>query len=485
MSELASAAAPAGHHVLYGAEVSYYTAKIRAYLACKRIPFVERLATRAVFAEEILPRVGWPVIPVLVTPEGVTVQDTSDMIDLLEARYPVPPALPPGGVGRVLSYLLELLGDEWLKLPALHYRWHYDYDFAVAEFGRNNDPELAPDEQRRIGAKIAARFQGWREPLGINAASVPAIEADYLAFLAALDRHFAVMPWLLGATPSLGDFAFYGPLYAHLYRDPNSGQVLRAHAPRVADWIERLRDGPACAPLPARPRRDEASADRCAHVVQGLVRFRPARVIGIDVDRAHDTRTVDDQPCRHRQGPAVLTVRLGQVDAETQVDRLQFRRYRKAQPEPRAIGIARIAQEVERQRVLAHHLEAARRRLRRECEQGRAERTQFIDDFLQSVQLRHAVGSPVPAEYRQHHRATRQQVFRADLDAVGVDQRERRQRLADLDDAVQDPGLAQGLGRGMHGGERGGGNAFGRAVADQGERVFERHVDLLLVTPAT
>ena len=168
-------------YMLYGVEASYYAAKIRAALAWKRLPFEEVQASRAIYANEILPRVGWPVLPVLVTPDNETVQDTSDMCDLLEARHPEPPLLPPDATpqqprqvrlqlprddaARVLSYLLEFLGDEWLKLPAMHYRWNYNYDFAVAEFGRNNDPQHARDEQLRVGAKIARQFHGWLPPL--------------------------------------------------------------------------------------------------------------------------------------------------------------------------------------------------------------------------------------------------------------------------------------------------------------------------------
>ena len=131
-------------YLLYGVEASYYAAKIRACLAYKRIPFEEQQATRRVYAEQILPRVGWPVVPVLITPQDETVQDTSEMCDLIEARHAEPPLLPRDAAARVLSTLLEFLGDEWLKLPAMHYRWNYNYDFAVAEFGRNNAPALRP-----------------------------------------------------------------------------------------------------------------------------------------------------------------------------------------------------------------------------------------------------------------------------------------------------------------------------------------------------
>jgi glutathione S-transferase len=230
-------------YTLLGVEASYYAAKIRVLLRYKRLAFEDRLATRAVFDDIILPKVGWAVIPVLLTPANEVVQDTSDMFDLIEARHPLPPAVPKDSSGRVLAYLLELLGDEWLKLPAMHYRWNYNYDFAVAEFGRNNDPEHTPAEQLRVGAKIARRFHAWLEPLGVWPASHAAIEHDYFRLLDLLEVHFAAHPYLQGGAPTLGDFAFYGPFYAHLYRDPAAGAILRARAPRVVDWIERLGAG--------------------------------------------------------------------------------------------------------------------------------------------------------------------------------------------------------------------------------------------------
>ncbi len=237
-------------YTLYGVEASYYAAKIRACLAYKRIPFVEQQASRRVYAEQILPRVGWAVVPVLVTPADETVQDTSDMCDLIEARHPQPTVLPHDGQARVLSYLLEFLGDEWIKLPAMYYRWRYNYDFAIAEFGYNNDPDYSRAEQLRLGAKIARQFQAWLPALGVLPASYATVEQDYLALLDVLDVHFAAHLYLLGSAPTLGDFAFFGPLYAHLLRDPASGLVMRAHAPRVVAWIERLRAGaPDATPL--------------------------------------------------------------------------------------------------------------------------------------------------------------------------------------------------------------------------------------------
>ncbi len=122
MRALPTRAARGFMETLYNVEASYYGAKIRAYLQYKRLPFTEVLGDRQVYAREILPRVGWAVLPVIVTHQDKTLQDTSDMIDYYEAWHPKKSVLPTAVSGRALSFWLEFIGDEWLKLPALHYR---------------------------------------------------------------------------------------------------------------------------------------------------------------------------------------------------------------------------------------------------------------------------------------------------------------------------------------------------------------------------
>ena len=46
---------------LYGAEVSYFTGKVRAYLRWAAIPFEEVLSTADVYRQVIVPAVGAPV----------------------------------------------------------------------------------------------------------------------------------------------------------------------------------------------------------------------------------------------------------------------------------------------------------------------------------------------------------------------------------------------------------------------------------------
>ena len=70
---------------LYGAEVSYFTGKVRAYLRWAAIPFEEVLSTADVYRQVIVPAVGAPVIPVLV-------------VERVEDALPIAQALVKGGL---------------------------------------------------------------------------------------------------------------------------------------------------------------------------------------------------------------------------------------------------------------------------------------------------------------------------------------------------------------------------------------------------
>ena len=221
---------------VYGAEVSYFTMKARAAFRAKRIFIEELLATPRVYSEIILPRVGMAFIPVVVTPEDETWQDTSDIIDALEARHPDPPLLPPTPMQRVTAYLWELYCDEFMIIPALHYRWSFEESErkARADFAAFNGSREMTDG---FADSIKAFTRG---PCGVNDLSAPAIEAHVADLLARLEAHFAEQPFLLGARPSLADCSLMGPMYAHLYQDAVPGRLLRERAPRTCHWIERM-----------------------------------------------------------------------------------------------------------------------------------------------------------------------------------------------------------------------------------------------------
>ena len=229
-------------HKFYGGPLSLYSGKARAYLDWKGVGYEEFLSTTEVYKAVIVPKVGRPVIPVMVTEDGETLQDTSLIIDHFEAKIAGPSVYPDTPRQRLVALLMEVFGDEWLVIPAMHYRWNYNEEWVYGEFGAVAAPEASKEEQLVIGRERGQTFKGFCPILGINEQTIPAIEASYEALLADLDRHFAEYDYLLGSRPSIGDYGLIGPLYAHLYRDPASGEIMKRLAPKVAEWVERMVD---------------------------------------------------------------------------------------------------------------------------------------------------------------------------------------------------------------------------------------------------
>ncbi len=218
----------------FGAERSYFSGKARAAFRAKRVYFEEILPARAVMAE-IRRRTGLLFLPTVVTPEDDTWQDTSDIIDALEARVPEPALVPRTPVQRIVTYLLELYADEFLILPAMHYRW------GTPEGARDARNAFAAASGDPEGAKrFADQMNGSLAFLGVTPATGPAIVAHLDDLLTQLEALFADQSFLLGQQPSLADCALLGPFYAHLFLDLVPGQLLRERAPRTSHWIERM-----------------------------------------------------------------------------------------------------------------------------------------------------------------------------------------------------------------------------------------------------
>lgn len=228
---------------LYGTELSLYSGKVRSYLRKKGIPFEEIQATLKVYKNFIIPRTGVRFIPVMQTPDDEVIQDTTAIIDTLEQLFPKGSVYPASPIQKLVALLLEVYGDEWLVIPAMHYRWNFpekNQPFIYGEFGKIIQPNLPQFAQRWLGKKLGSKFKGMVPKLGINEKNIASIEASYLALLSELEIHFSQHNYLLGDRPSIADFGFIGPLYAHLYRDPHPGLLMRAKAPAVAKWVERM-----------------------------------------------------------------------------------------------------------------------------------------------------------------------------------------------------------------------------------------------------
>ncbi len=233
----------AGRYTLWGTPHSLYTGKARSYLIKKQVPFDEVMASDPHFMGEVVPQVGHMVIPVVRTPEGELIQDTTAIIDHIEARGQGVNLAPTGPVQRVVAEFLDAFGSNYLLPLAMHYRWTYrerQEAFLQAEFARAI-PTAIPYENRLATAQmLMGKFAGFLPNLGVAPEVIPAMEDSYAELLAVLEAHFRLHPYLLGGRPSVADFGLMAPLSAHLARDPVPAFLMRTAAPSVARWTERM-----------------------------------------------------------------------------------------------------------------------------------------------------------------------------------------------------------------------------------------------------
>ncbi len=228
-----------------------YSGKLRSYLRKKVIPFRELNPSVRVYKNFIFPRTGVRYIPILQTPEDEVLQDTTVIIDFLEERFPHPSVYPRTPARKLAALLLELFGDEWMVNPAMHYRWscpEQNQPFIYGEFGRMAFPLLPGFLQTFIGRKLGSRFSAMVPLLGVTERTRDALESWYEALLAELQTHFSAHDYLLGNAPCIGDFGMIAAMYAHLWRDPAPGSLMREKAPAVSDWVERMVSAEAMLP---------------------------------------------------------------------------------------------------------------------------------------------------------------------------------------------------------------------------------------------
>ncbi|MDG1204076.1 MAG: glutathione S-transferase family protein [Pseudomonadales bacterium] len=262
---------------LFSVEHSIFSAKVRAYLRFKSSQgdlgsgteggfdhgFEDILATPHLINELLMVRSGSPSLPQLQTPDDDWVQDSSAIIDYLEQAHPktnIIPELEKRPKQRLACYLIELLSDEWMIVPACWERWHYSRadvqpnhrHFNEQQWGAFLKPEGNGVQRREAGAGFFQRafgidneagnrkgpYQGLIE-LGCTSETQDAWQQTQQKLLHALETHLEQHDYILGGRPSLADFSLLGPVYVHFFRDPVAGFDLRTAYPLVSEWVER------------------------------------------------------------------------------------------------------------------------------------------------------------------------------------------------------------------------------------------------------
>jgi glutathione S-transferase len=219
---------------------SYFTRKMTGYLTYKGIPHLLR---RFGGVQPEARAAGWPGgIPPVRTPEGEWMWDSTAMIHHLELLFPEPTVVPPDPLQRFLCYALEDVVDEWLYRPAVASRWLFEENTRLGGW------ELARDVTREAPLAGAQAYDMVRtyttatcEPFGATPENVQAwIDEVLRPWMRALGAHLEQSPCLLGARPSLADFALFGGNAAHFINDPVCRRWVDEDAPSVVRHTHRL-----------------------------------------------------------------------------------------------------------------------------------------------------------------------------------------------------------------------------------------------------
>ncbi|MDT0596454.1 glutathione S-transferase family protein [Glaciecola petra] len=229
---------------LYAMQASLFSAKVRAWLKYNNVDFVEKSVGEE-YLESIAPKVGRWIIPVVVTPNDEILQDGTDILDWLDKNVPNKGSIyPEEPVLRAIAHVFELFGGEGLLRPAMHYRWNFDQhnlSFLKVSF-RDIFPTSIDSESAEMmfEHQVAKKMRKAACFFGVTEDTTTLIEEAYLEFLDLLEKHLKTYPFLLGTAPSIGDYSLFGPLFAHLGRDPYPLSIMQARAPNVFQWIERM-----------------------------------------------------------------------------------------------------------------------------------------------------------------------------------------------------------------------------------------------------
>ena len=226
-------------------QLSWYSAKVRPYLRYRRLLFDERTPTFREYNVEIKRRVGHAVVPVVITPEGEWLQDSSVILERLDQRLPAEPIIPATPRQRFASYLLELWADEFWLPAGVHARWSFPENYP--KWRDELSSAFAPGWPRVLQRVFPLTLRQFMRRVNLQVGATPEqrplIERWMDRQLDELERHFAVHRWVFGQRPSLADFSLAGPLCGHLCYDEASCERWIRPRPHLHAWSQRMWTG--------------------------------------------------------------------------------------------------------------------------------------------------------------------------------------------------------------------------------------------------
>jgi glutathione S-transferase len=228
-------------HRIFGIELSPYSVKVRSYFRYKQIPH-EWVIRGGSNQAEFQKYAKLPLVPLVVSPSGEAIQDSTPIIEHFEKLLPEPSIHPKEPLAAFVSALLEEFGDEWGNKWMFHYRWAREVDqiSAALRIATASAPPGVTDEQiAALTEQVRGRMVGRVWFVGSSAQTAPQIEQSFRDTIALLEAHLASRPYLFGARPAFADFGLWGQIY-NAWTDPTPGALIGGRAPAVLAWVQRM-----------------------------------------------------------------------------------------------------------------------------------------------------------------------------------------------------------------------------------------------------
>ncbi len=230
----------ADQYRIFGAELSPYSVKVRSYCRYKDIPH-EWIIRSAAVQDEYKKYAKIPIIPLVVTPQDKGIQDSTPIIEQLEALYPQPSIHPADPVSGFLSALIEEFGDEWGNKWMFHYRWAREVDqlSSAGRIARMMMPWADDKQHAQMVAQVRERMVNRVWFVGSNEQTAPLIEESFCEAIEQLEAHLSTRAYLFGARPSFGDLGLWGQIY-NAWTDPTPCAFVEGRASHVLAWVQRM-----------------------------------------------------------------------------------------------------------------------------------------------------------------------------------------------------------------------------------------------------
>ena len=218
---------------LYGYSLSYFTRKLECALTWYGAPF-SFVPKSADIKSMVESHAGTHQVPVLETPDGQWLSDTTPLMWQLDDVFPHARMFPQAPIGAMIQLVEEYL-DEWIPRCAMNYRWQHPESaaFAAEKLGR----ESAPAASALVGQMIASWGKKSCRAIGVSEPETAQLaERTYEALLVTLDNQLKTTRYTMGDRPCAVDAVVLGGLLGHFAEDPVPAREVAKHA-RIVRWI--------------------------------------------------------------------------------------------------------------------------------------------------------------------------------------------------------------------------------------------------------